>query len=108
MKMQNFVTNNKILSHLGVTYLGNNIGYHIGHFLSQGDPIARIIKGYSFGLGTSIACNLSLYYYYTHHIKPADDMDDNISTTSAAPDPSSLENMLENETINAYIEYYNP
>lgn len=98
--MQNFVTNNKILSHLGVTYIGNNIGYHIGHFLSQGDPIARIIKGYSFGLGTSIACNLGLYYYYTHHIKPA--------TTDVAPNLSSLENMLENETINAYIEYYNP
>lgn len=106
--MQNFVTNNKILSHLGVTYIGNNIGYHIGHFLSQGDPIARIIKGYSFGLGTSIACNLGLYYYYTHHIKSAD-MNDNISVVpDVAPNLSTLENMLENETINAYIEYYNP
>jgi hypothetical protein len=61
--MQNFIKNNKIISHIGAHYIGNYTGYHLASYLSRGDKFIRIVNGYLVGLGTGFVFNMGLYLY---------------------------------------------
>ena len=100
--IQDFVKNNQIISHLGVNYLGNYVGYKVGHFFSRNDALVRIVNGYLVGVGTGIACNIGLYLYVRHLNKK----DEGLSDESVVDQDKNQEDLFENPAINEIIEYY--
>jgi hypothetical protein len=105
--VQNFVRNNQIISHLGANYLGNYVGYNVGHLLTKSDPLVKIVNGYLVGFGTGIACNVGLYFYTRYLDQKAEEEGLNVNGDGNGDNEGEEDgDVFANPVVNEIIEYY--
>ncbi len=107
--VQNFVRNNQIISHLGANYLGNYLGYNVGHILTRSDPLVKIVNGYLVGFGTGIACNVGLYFYTQYLDNKAEEEGSNVKGNGEYEGENEMGedgDVFANPVVNEIIEYY--
>ncbi|MEX0598179.1 MAG: hypothetical protein WD512_16950 [Candidatus Paceibacterota bacterium] len=104
--IRTLIKNNQIISHLGANYLGNYVGYNIGHILTRSDPLVKIVNGYLVGFGMGIACNIGLYYYTRYLDQEALDNNNKDDEGKDEKEMEDEEDVFANLVVNEIIEYY--